>query len=84
MLNAVTLESSCAAIIHVHGERYGKCAFWKHQALAIVLIDAQVVGDDLKLITRHLKYVVVVDTHEINSQAGPVGRQMQLVFALSE
>jgi len=69
MLNAVALERSCAAIIHVHRQRHGYGALWIHHALAIVLIDAQIVGDDLKLITGHLKHVIVVDTHE-NKLAG--------------
>src|SRR6266487_1185105 len=73
MLNPVTLESSRAAIIHVHRQGHGDGALWIHQTFAIILIDAQVIGDDLKLVTRHSKYVVLVDTHEINSQARPVG-----------
>ncbi len=84
MLNAVALESSCAAIVHMHRQRHGNGALWIHQALAIVLIDAQIIGDDLELVARHSKHVVVVNTHEINSQAGPVGRQMQLLFAPGE
>jgi hypothetical protein len=36
------------------------------------------------LITRHSKHVVVVNTHEINLQVRPVGRQMQLLFALGK
>jgi hypothetical protein len=32
------------------------------------------------LVTRHSKHVVVVNTHEITSQARPVGRQMQVAI----
>jgi hypothetical protein len=84
MLNAVTLESSGAAIVHMHRQGHRDGTLWKHQALAIVLIDAQVISDDLKLITRHSKYVVVVNTHEINSLAGPVGRQMQVAICAGQ
>jgi hypothetical protein len=84
MLNAVALKGSRAAIIHMHWQSHSDGALWKHQPFAIVLIDAQVIGDDLKLITRHSKHVVVVDTHEINSQARPVARQTQLLFALGK
>jgi len=63
MLNAVALKSSRAAIIHV--DRQGHCdgTLWIHQPFTIILIDAEVIGDDLKLITRHSKHVVVVNTH---------------------
>jgi hypothetical protein len=64
MLNAVGLERSCATIIHMHWQRHSDGALRIHQPLAIILIDAQIVGDDLKLITGHLKHVIVVDTHE--------------------
>ena len=84
MLNTVTLEGSRAAIIHVHRQGHGDCALWEHQPFAIVLVDTQVIGDDPKLVTCHSKHVVVVDTHEINSQARPVSRQMQLLFALGK
>jgi hypothetical protein len=84
MLNAVTLEGSCAAIVHMHWQRYGDCALWVHQPFAVVLVDTQIIGNDLKLVTRHSKHVVVVDTHEINWQAGPVGRQVQLLFGAGQ
>jgi hypothetical protein len=79
MLNAVALERSCAAIIHVHWQRHGDGPLWIHQALAIVLIDAQIVGDDLKLVARHSKYVVVVNAHEINTLGRSVA-QMQVAI----
>jgi hypothetical protein len=82
MLNTIALKSSRAAIIHVHRQGHGNGALWIHQPLAIVLIDTQVIGDDLKLITGHLKHVIVVNTHEINSQAGPVDRQMQVAICV--
>jgi hypothetical protein len=84
MLNAVALKSSRAPIIHMHWQGHSDGALWKHQPFAIILIDAQVIGDDLELITRHSKHVVVVNTHEINLQVRPVGRQMQLLFALGK
>jgi len=84
MLNTVALESSCAAIVHMHWERHRDGTLWIHQPVAVVLVDTQVIGNDLKLVTCHLKHVVVVDTHEINLQARPIGRQTQLLFALVE
>src|SRR4029077_18540843 len=83
MLNAVPLERSGAAIIHMHRQRHGDGTLWIHQALAIVLINAQIISDDLKLVARHLKHVVVVNTHEINTLNRSVAK-CRLLFALSE
>ena len=83
MLNPVTLEGPRATIVHMHRQRHCDSTLWVHQPITVVLVDTQVIGDDLKLVTRHLKHVVVVDTHEIN-KLGPVGRQMQLLFGAGQ
>ena len=84
MLNAITLKSSRAAVIHVDRQGHGDGALGIRRPFAIVLIDVQVIGDDLKLIAGHLKHVVVVDSHE-NEFAGWIRRpQMQLLFALTK
>src|SRR5262245_21998680 len=83
MLNAVTLEGSCAAIIHMHRQSHGDGAFWIHQPIAVVLVDIQIIGNDPKLVTRHSKYVVVVDTHEINT-LGQSAAECRLLFALGK
>ena len=64
MLNAITLESSRAAVIHVHRQRHGDSTLRIHQPIAMVSIDVQVIGDDRKLIAGHLEHVVVVNSHE--------------------
>ena len=74
MLDTVALERSCAAIVHMHRQRHGDGALWIHQALAIIFIDAQIIGDDLKLVARHSKNVVVVNTHEINTLGRSVAK----------
>ena len=63
MLNAITLKSFRAAVIHVHRQRDGDGAFRVHEAIAMVLIDIQVIGDHPKLIAGHSKHVVVVNVH---------------------
>jgi len=63
MLDAVSLKSSRAAVVHMHGQGHCDGSLWKHEPLAIVLVDAQVIGDDLKLIAGHLEYLVVVNSH---------------------
>src|SRR2546428_3224730 len=64
MLDAIALESFRAAVIHVHRQRHSDRPLRNQQTLAIVLADAQVISDDLELITGHFKHVVVVDVHE--------------------
>ena len=63
MLNAITLESFCAAVVHVHGQSYGDGPLGIGRPLAIVLIDVQVIGDDLKLVARHFEHFVIVNSH---------------------
>ena len=53
---------SCVPSSMCTGKRHGNGTLWIHEPLAIVLIDTQVIGDDLKLIAGHLKHVIVVDT----------------------
>jgi len=64
MLDPVTLEGPGAAIIHMHGQSDGNGALRIHQAIAIIRVDVEVIGDDLELIAGHFKNVVVVDVHE--------------------
>ena len=63
MLNAITLESLRAAIVHVHRQRYGHGALRIHEPLAIVFVDAQIIGDDLELVAGHFEHVIVVNMH---------------------
>ena len=63
MLHAITLKSFCAAIIHVHWQRHGDGTFRIHETIAMVLVDAQIIGNDLELSTGHSKHVIVVDSH---------------------
>jgi hypothetical protein len=63
MLNAVTLESFRASIIHVDRQCDRYRTLGKHKPFPIIRVDAQVIGNDLKLITGHAKNVVLVDMH---------------------
>jgi hypothetical protein len=83
MLNAVALKSFCAAIIHVNRQRHRHGAFGIHEAIPIVLIDIQVIGDDLKLVARHFEHFVVVNNHGTRLEVRLPGRETQLLFALS-
>ena len=83
MLDAVALECSRAAVVHMHRQRHSDGALRIHQALAIILIDAQIIGDDLELVARHSKHVVVVNTHEINTLDRSVAK-CRLLFALGK
>ena len=64
MLDAITLESLGTAVVHVNGQSDRHGAFRKHEPIAIVLIDLQVIGDDLELVARHLENFVVVNAHK--------------------
>jgi hypothetical protein len=65
MLDAITLEGSCAAVIHVHrqGHRYGALGICR--PFTIALVDIQVIGDDLELVAGHFEDFVVVDSQGI-------------------
>jgi hypothetical protein len=63
MLNPITLKRPGAAIVHVHRQRHSDRALGVHQPVPVVLVDAQVVGDDLKLVARHFENFVVVNRH---------------------
>src|SRR6266481_2685014 len=67
MLNAITLKSSRAAVVHMHRKRNGDGTLGIHQALAIVFVDAEIIGNDLELVAGHFKNFVVVNRHETNS-----------------
>src|SRR4051812_21617151 len=68
MLDAVALESLGAAVIHVHRKGDGHGALREHQAIAIVLLDLKVIGDDLELVARHLENFVLVNAHKTRSR----------------
>ena len=61
MLDAVTLESSGAPVVHVHRQRHGDRAFGVRRPFAIAFIDVQVIGDDAKLLASHPENFVVVN-----------------------
>ena len=63
MLNAITLESFRTAIVHVDRQRYGHGALWVHEPLAVVFVNAQIIGDDLELVAGHFEHFVVVNVH---------------------
>jgi hypothetical protein len=69
MLNSIALKSFRAPIIHVHRQRDSDGALGKHEPFAVVLINAQVIGDDLKLIAGHPKNVVLVNMHEAERES---------------
>ena len=64
MLNAITLESLRAAVIHMHRQCHGDGALRINQPIAMVSIDVQVIGDDRKLIAGHPEHFIVVNRHE--------------------
>src|SRR5436853_2147532 len=78
MLDPITLKCFCAAIIHVYRQRDCDCALGIHQALAIIFVDTEVVGNDLELVAGHLKNFVVVNRHETKS--GVSARKVQMLF----
>src|SRR5437762_13502499 len=78
MLDAITLKRPRAAIVHVHGQGDREGALRIHQPFTIVLVDAEVIGNDLKLVTGHLKNFVVVNRHETKS--GVSARKVQMLF----
>src|SRR2546430_1909331 len=82
MLDAITLKRPRAAIVHVHGQGDGEGALRIHQPFTIVLVDAEVIGNDLKLVTGHLKNFVVVNRHETKS--GVSARKVQMLFPLEK
>ena len=61
MLDAVTLKSSRAPVVHVHRQRHGDGALWIRRPFPVVLVDVQIIGDDAKLLARHLENFVVVN-----------------------
>ena len=61
MLDAVTLKSSGAPVVHVHRQRHGDGAFGIRRPFAIALVDVQIIGDDAKLLASHLENFVVVN-----------------------
>src|SRR5437660_11066477 len=64
ILNAITLKSSRAAVVHMHRKRDGDGTLGIHQSLAIVLVDAEIIGNDLELVAGHFENFVVVNSHE--------------------
>ena len=81
MLDAITLESLGAAVVHVHRQGDGHGALRKHEPIAIVRIDLQVIGDDLELVAGHLEDFVVVDAHKEKPEGKCAGREIQVLFA---
>src|SRR5437667_10735912 len=81
MLDAVTLKRSRAAIVTVHRQSDIDRALRIHQPVAIVVIDAQIIGDDLKLVAGHLKNFVVVNRHEAKAEPRISAKKTQMLFA---
>ena len=81
MLDAIPLKSFRASVVHVHRQRDRDRALRVHQPLAIVLVDAEIIRDDLKLIAGHFKYYVVVNRHERERNRSIRGKR-QMLFAL--
>ena len=61
MLNAISLISFGAAVVHVHWQGHGNCAFGQHQTLAMIGLDFEIIGNDAELLARHLENVVLID-----------------------
>src|SRR6202011_4377133 len=51
------------AVVHVDRQRHGDRALWIRGPFAVAFIHVQIIGDDRKLITRHFKNLVVVNSH---------------------
>jgi len=61
MLHPITLESFRASVVHVHRQRHGDGALRISGPFPVVLIDAEIIGDDPKLLASHLENFVVVN-----------------------
>src|SRR5438045_8298266 len=79
MLNTITLKRFGAPIIHVHWQRHRDRAFRIHQPNAIVLVDTEIIGNDLKLVAGHFENFVVVNRHE--PKGGVAAGKVQMLFA---
>src|SRR6478609_9650424 len=73
VLDAITLESFCAAIVHMHWEGHGDGTLGHHQAITMAVRNFQVIGDDAELLARHLKNVVFVDAQGGTHRFGGAG-----------
>ncbi len=81
MLDAVTLKSSGAPVVHVHRQRHGDGAFGIRRPFAVVLVDVQIIGDDAKLLASHLENFVVVN-RVYRCISATLGLHGKLLFAL--
>src|SRR5215831_2162233 len=61
MLNAVTLKRLGAPVVHVHRQCHGDRPLRIRRPFAVALVDAQIIGDDTKLLASHLENFVVVN-----------------------
>jgi len=64
VLDAVAIEYLSGAVIHVDGEGDGDSALGHEKALAEVLVDVEVIGDDAKLFASHVEGRILVDVHQ--------------------
>jgi hypothetical protein len=81
MLDSIALKGFRAPVIHVHRQRDGYRAFRKHKPFTVILVDAQVIGDDLKLIAGHPKNVVLVNMHEANANLTQLAEKRDSICA---
>ncbi len=63
MLHAVAGENFNGAVVHVDGQRDSQGALGKFQALAVTGGNLEMLGNDVKLPTRHLESRVRIDFH---------------------
>ena len=59
------------------GQGHGHGALRKHQPIAIVRVDLQVIGDDLELVARHLEDFVVVNAHKAEPEGKMPGEKFR-------
>src|SRR2546423_14088909 len=81
MLNAITLKCFRAAIVHVHRQRDADGTLGIHQPFAIVLVDAEIIGNDLELVAGHCENLVVVNRHEVRAELRVSAGKVQMLFA---
>ena len=65
MLYAIALENTYGAVVHAHRTRDGDCPLGKKQPVALIVGDADIVGDRVELRARHVENRAGVDRHKL-------------------
>jgi len=71
VLNTIPRENRGAPVVHVDraGNRYRP--LWKKEALAFIVRIGKMVGDDVKLLPRHVEDGAAIQSHRRRSQRDP-------------